>query len=102
MCEALDDHEGSVSIGGRLITNFRFADGIVVNAGEEEAAGVLVDRLDTTTTMYKMEIGPYKTKVMTNNPNGFQNEIKIKGQRLKYVESFKYLRAIISNESNHL
>ena len=26
MCEALDDHEGSVSIGGRLITNFRFAD----------------------------------------------------------------------------
>ena len=31
MCEALDDHGGSVSIGGRLITNFRFADGIVVN-----------------------------------------------------------------------
>ena len=28
MCEALDDHEGSVSIGGRLITNFRFADDI--------------------------------------------------------------------------
>ena len=26
MCEALDDHEGSVSIGGRLITNLRFAD----------------------------------------------------------------------------
>ena len=32
MCEALDDHEGSVSIGGRLMTNFRFADDIVVNA----------------------------------------------------------------------
>ena len=32
MCKALDDHEGSVSIGGRLITNFRFADDIVVNA----------------------------------------------------------------------
>ena len=46
MCEALDDHEGSVSIGGRLITNFRFADDIVVNAEEEEAAGVLVDPLE--------------------------------------------------------
>ena len=46
MCEALDDHEGSVSIGGRLITNFRFADDIVVNAEEEEEAGVLKDRLD--------------------------------------------------------
>ena len=64
MCETLDDHEGSVSIGGRLITNFRFADDIVVNAEEEEEAGVLVDRLDTTTTRYKMEIGPDKTRYL--------------------------------------
>ena len=55
MCEALDDHEGSVSIGGRLITNFRFADDIVVNAEEEEEAGVLIDSLDRTTTRNKME-----------------------------------------------
>ena len=34
---------------------------------------------DTTTTRYKMEIGPDKTKMMTNNPNGFQREIKLKG-----------------------
>ena len=100
MCEALDDHEGSVSIGKRLITNFRFADDIVVNAEEEEEAGVMVDRLDRTTTRYKMEIGPDKTKVMTNNPNGFQREIKIKGQRLEEVEIFKYLGAIISNDGS--
>ena len=100
MCEALDDHEGSVSIGGRLITNFRFADDIVVNAEVEEEAGVLVDLLDTTTTRYKMEIDPDKTKVMKNNPNGFQREIKIKGQRLEEVEN-KYLGAIISNEGSN-
>ena len=73
--------------GGRLITNFRFADDIVVNAEEDEEAGVLTDRLDRTDTRYKMEIGPYKTKVMTNNPNGFQREIKIKGQRLEEVKT---------------
>ena len=100
MCEALDDHEGSVSIGGLLTSNFRFADDIVVNAEEEEEAGVLVDRLDTATTRYKMEIGPDKTKVMTNNPNDFQREIKIKGQRLEGVENFKYLGAIISNKGS--
>ena len=100
MCEALDDHEGSVSIGRRLITNFRFADDIVVNAEEEEEAGVLVDRLDTTTARYKMEIGPDKTKVTTDNQNGFQREIKIKGQRLEEAEYFKYLGAIISNEGS--
>ena len=54
MCEALDDHEGSISIWGRLITNFRFPDDIVVNAEEEEEAGVLIERLDRTTTRYKM------------------------------------------------
>ena len=100
MCEALDGHEGSVIIRERLITNFCFADDIVVNAEEEEEASVLVDRLDTTTTRYKMKIGPDKTKVMTNNPNGFQREIKIKGQRLEEVENFKYLEANISNEGS--
>ena len=44
MCETLGDHEGSVSIGGRLIISFRFADDIVVNAEEEEEARILVDR----------------------------------------------------------
>ena len=43
-----------------------------------------------------MEIGPDKTKVITNNPNGS----KIKGQRLEEVENFKYLGAIISNEGS--
>ena len=89
MCEALDDQVSRVSIGGRLITSFRLADDIVVNAEDEEEAGILVDRLDTTTTRYKMEIGPDKTKVMINNPNGFQKEIKIKGRRLEEVENFK-------------
>ena len=44
MHETLDDHERSVSIGGRPITNFRFAGNIVLNAAKEEEADVL-DRL---------------------------------------------------------
>ena len=81
MCEAFDDHEGSVSIEGRPITNFRFADDIVINAEEEDEAGVLIYRLDRTTTMYKMEIGPDKTKVMTNNPNGYRRLLNISYKR---------------------
>ena len=100
MRETLDDHEGSVNIGGRLITNFCFADDFVVNAEEEEEAGILIDRLERTTTRYKMEIVPDKTKVMTNNPNGFQREIKINGQRLEEVKNFKNLGAIISDEGS--
>ena len=61
MCEPLDDHKGNVSIGERLITNIRFADDIVVNAEVKGEADILVDLLGTTTTSYKMEIGPDKT-----------------------------------------
>ena len=32
----LEDHEGTVSIGGRTITNLRFADDMDGLAGEEE------------------------------------------------------------------
>ena len=101
MCEALDDCESSVSIGGRFITNFRFAADIVVNAEEEEEADVLVDRRDKTTTRYKKEIAPDKTKVMINNPNGFQREVTIIGQRLEAVENFKCLGATISKEGSN-
>ena len=36
MADALEDHEDTVSIGGRTITNLRFADDIDGLAGEEE------------------------------------------------------------------
>ena len=85
----MDDHEGSISIGGRLNTDFRCADDIVLNAEEEEEADVLMDRIDTATTSHKMETGPDKTKVMTSNPNGFQRDIKIRGQRLETVDKKK-------------
>ena len=74
MCETLD--EGSVSIGGRLITNFRFADDIVLNA-EEEKRSLHAGR-PSRYNHHKVQNGD-KTKVMTNNPNGFQRQIMIKG-----------------------
>ena len=36
MTDALEDHEGTVSIGRRTITNLRFADDIAGLAEEEE------------------------------------------------------------------
>ena len=47
MTDALEDHEGTVSIGGRTITNLRFADDIDGLAGEEVELAKLVERLDS-------------------------------------------------------
>ena len=65
MTDALEDHEGTVSIGGRAIANFRFADDIDGLAGEEEELATLVERLDKVSSAYGMEISAGKTKLMT-------------------------------------
>ena len=46
MTDALEDHGGTVSIGGRTITNLRFADDIDGLAGEEEELANVVEHLD--------------------------------------------------------
>ena len=46
MTDALEDHEGTVSIGGKAIANLRFADDIDGLAGEEEEVVKLVERTD--------------------------------------------------------
>ena len=60
-----EDHEDTASIGGRTITNLRFADDIDGLAGEEEELANLVERLDKAFTAYGMEISAEKTKQMT-------------------------------------
>ena len=64
MIDALEGHEGTVSIGGRAITNIRFANDIDGLAGEEELAK-LFECLDQASTAYGMEISAEKTKLMT-------------------------------------
>ena len=48
--------------------------------------------------MFKMEISAEKTKPMTNSANDIQREIKVKGQKLGTVTSFKYLGAVVSDD----
>ena len=56
MSDALEEHDGKVSIGGRNIANLRFADDIDALAEEEQELEALVESLYKTCTRYKMEI----------------------------------------------
>ena len=70
MTDALEDHEGTVSIGDRTITNLRFADDIDGLAGWGGELENLVERVDKASKAYGMEISAEKTKMMTNNTSG--------------------------------
>ena len=88
---------GAVSIGGRTITNLRFADGIDGFAGEERELAKLVERLDKASTTYGMQINAEKTKLMTNNTSGINIEIKVNGPELETVVCFKYPGSVITD-----
>ena len=98
MADALEDHKSTVCIGGRTISNLRFADDIDGLAGSELELANLVERLDNTFTAYGMQISAEKTKLMTNNTNGISSNIRVNGEKLETVQSFKYLGAIVTDE----
>ena len=93
--DALEEHDRKVSIGGRNITNLRFADDIDALAVQEQELEALVERLGKTCTGNKMEISAKKTKLMTHRANGIQREIKVKGQKLGILTSFKLLEKML-------
>ena len=99
MTDAVEDHEGTVSIRSRAIANLRFADDIDGLAGEEELVN-LVERLDKASTAYSNEISAEKAKLMTNNTSNINTEIKMNRQKLETVTSFKYLGSAITDEGS--
>ena len=67
---------------------------------EEEELANLAERLDKASTAYGMEISAEKIKMMTNNTSGINTEIKVNGQKLETVTSFKYLGSVITDEGS--
>lgn len=100
MSEALENHCGTVSIGGRNITNLRFADDIDGLAGNEDELATLVKNLDEISSRFDMEISAEKTKLMTNSSKQISTKIKVRGKELETVSQFKYLGSIITEEGS--
>ena len=62
MADALEGHEGMVSIGGRIITNLRFADDIDGLAVQEQELVSLIKHLEEASTAYGKQISAEKTQ----------------------------------------
>ena len=59
-----EDHKVSVSVGGRILIDFHFADSMVVNDEEKEEADDIVTSMETGD----------ETKIMTNNISKWLSE----------------------------
>ena len=97
---ALNDHEGTVNIGGRTIINLRFADDTDGLAGQEQELVKLINQLEEASTAYDKQISAEKTQLMTSNTNGISTNITIDNKEPETVCSFKYLGAIVLDEGS--
>ena len=87
MADALEDHDGTVRIGDRTITNLRFTDNIDGTAEQEQGLVKLVNHLEEASTAYSMQISAEKTQLMTNNTNGISTDITKDNKKLETVHS---------------
>ncbi len=104
MTEALESFIGNVKIGGRTISNLRFADDIDLIADSEEELRELTEKLDQAATKYGMEISPDKSKILvtSKHPLELSRPICLANEELEQVTSFKYLGSQITNTLNSI
>ena len=66
MTDALEDHKASVSVGGRTVSNLRFANDIDGLAGSETELEEIISRLNQSCSKYGMDIRAEKNRIMSN------------------------------------
>jgi len=94
--ETLDIFQGVLQIGGRMITNLRYADGIILLATSEEELQELVDRLDRVSRKYSLLINVDNTKVMASD--GIACCVLIVNELLEKVDTFPYFGSLITED----
>ena len=102
MTDTLEDHQGTVSSASEAeqLPTYGLPMTLMQLAGKEEELASLLDRLDKTTAAFSMEISAEKTKLMTNNINGISTDIRINGEKLDEIDSFKYLGAVVPDQGS--
>jgi len=91
-----DEFQGGLQIGGRIITNLRYADDIILLATSEAELQELVDRLDLASRKYSLLINVNKTKVMASD--GIACRVLMQNELLEQVDTFPYLGSLITKD----
>ena len=99
MRETLHNFNSTISIGGRTLSNLRFADDIDLMGGSKEELQELTDRLTERSGKYGMEVSSEKSKVMKNSASTTPVQVFMNGQQLEEVNAFKYLGATLTRDS---
>ena len=86
-----EDSEGELVIGGRRLTNLRYADDTTLLASTQEKAQKIFKDLILESAQYNMQINVKKTKTMVVTRNeGIQAKLEHEGEHLDQVKDFTF------------
>ena len=103
MNEALEGVEEGVSVGGRVVSDVRFADDQGMVSSSEQGLQKLMNKVNDTAKKFNMKINVKKTKVMVvSREGGGIVNINIDGQKVEQVKNFKYLGSFISDDARNI
>ena len=97
MRKALDGFPGMVSIGGRQLTNLRYADDTTLIARTASDLQDLINRVKKTSEEYGLFLNVKKTKVMICGGNMDQH-VEADGEDIETVNTFNFLGSLIVDE----
>jgi len=94
MREALDGFEGGLQMGGRRVTDLRYANDIILIACSAMGLQTIVGRLDNACTKYGLQKNADKTKVMTTAKAACS--MRCGNSFLEQVATYAYLGSLIT------
>ena len=95
MREALEEWEKGISIGGRMVTNLRYADDTTLLAGTKEDLIELVGRVRRAGEKAGLYVNVGKTKVKTT---GYIGEVTVDGKDIDVVTKNNFLGMMITED----
>jgi hypothetical protein len=101
MREALEGFFGGISIGGRMVSNLRFAADTTLVSSSKEELDDLLRRVKEASKTRHLLLNIQKTKIMVLDNNRPENDpFIIDGERIEEVDSFVYLGSLINNKGS--
>ena len=93
--EALEEWESGISLGGRTVTNLRYADDTTPLAGTKEDLIELVERVRRASEKAGLYLNVGENKVMSTGDIG---EVTVDGKDIEVVTKFVFLGALITKD----
>ena len=91
MRRTLENDDGGIAVGGRRISNIRYADDTTLVAGSEEDSRRLFRKLVEESERFNMKVNGKKTKAMVVSREDKEVHIALNGEEVEQVEAFKFL-----------